>query len=747
MGAPDTSEENRQRWQGWLQTTAFIGALAVLAVVFYTSSVIQANRKAAERREATGVIQTRDRATAAIATATAEVRAVQQTMAEAERQSRQSTPVTAGGEMISRENIDRVETLARWGRGVLRSVAWSPDGQMLAVGTSLGVDVYSWPSRELIRHLEIRAEYRSHLVIYDENGLELPVFAPGSIPPGVSSLAFSPDRQTLAVVLSDGTVQLWQLSSGTLLDRVTELPGRPDWLSFSEKGLQLVGIEPWSGEAWLWQNGRGLDRFPFQLAEHPTDMDFDTSSSGRVEYPAVAGLSPSGAVMAIGWRNIVDIRQTAGGKLVRTFRLGVPADWLLFSPDEEVLVVGSSWGLVQLWSVVDGTLLKTVQDSECGMSGLALSADGRQLAGVGGCDGLLPVLWSLPDGQPEKIVESDLSSHWSRDIYSDQTIAFSPDGEVLAIIASDLGAVKLWQTDDGQALLPLSGYGTPVLQVVFSPDGRSLLANEVGTDLWLWEMGRGIPRAVYRRAGPDHRHLEAATFSADGSMIISTVNETVQFWRVADETAVRSEPWPIAFKSGLEIVAFSPGGDWVAAGGISRQAYVWQTTDERSLHTLGVSQDGTCALAFSPDGRFLAVGTGNRQIDLWQVEEGKWLMRNKDGEELIFSIAWSSDGRLLALARERGVELRQADDLELVYALPFSTTRELAFSPDGRLLVAGSPDGTVRLLDVDRGTMLRVLEGPTSVLSLAFSPNGRLLAAASHDGTIWVWGVAAPPRP
>jgi WD40 repeat protein len=67
-----------------------------------------------------------------------------------------------------------------------------------------------------------------------------------------------------------------------------------------------------------------------------------------------------------------------------------------------------------------------------------------------------------------------------------------------------------------------------------------------------------------------------------------------------------------------------------------------------------------------------------------------------------------------------------------------SSTKVLAYSPDGRYLLAGD-DGTVKLWDLQRG-LLDALTGHTaSVSSVAWSPDGRYLATGSADRTIHVW--------
>ncbi len=66
-----------------------------------------------------------------------------------------------------------------------------------------------------------------------------------------------------------------------------------------------------------------------------------------------------------------------------------------------------------------------------------------------------------------------------------------------------------------------------------------------------------------------------------------------------------------------------------------------------------------------------------------------------------------------------------------------------AFSPDGKVIVSGGKDKTVKLWDVDTGSEIVTLSGHTDTVTCCqFSPDGKFIASSSKDKTVKVWNRA-----
>jgi WD40 repeat protein len=165
-------------------------------------------------------------------------------------------------------------------------------------------------------------------------------------------------------------------------------------------------------------------------------------------------------------------------------------------------------------------------------------------------------------------------------------------------------------------------------------------------------------------------------------------------------------------------------------------------------------EGGIFGVGFFKDGeqQVLPLDPAPRVVDVGQTPQALTVRGGKNFSPS--SVAFSRDSRLLAIGSDdTTVRVVEAATGRLLWSAvhdPDQGVRQVAFSPDGRLLASCGGD-SVKLWDVKKGNEVRVLEGHIGrVGGLAFSPDGRLLASAAGiqgrkgaAGEVKVWDVAS----
>jgi WD40 repeat protein len=86
-----------------------------------------------------------------------------------------------------------------------------------------------------------------------------------------------------------------------------------------------------------------------------------------------------------------------------------------------------------------------------------------------------------------------------------------------------------------------------------------------------------------------------------------------------------------------------------------------------------------------------------------------------------------------------------ADDVRTVLRGHTDQVERASFSPDGKLVVTASDDGTARIWDAATGRQVQVLHVGDPVISARFTPDGRGVLTGSTDGTLRYWTSAGRP--
>lgn len=322
-----------------------------------------------------------------------------------------------------------------------------------------------------------------------------------------------------------------------------------------------------------------------------------------------------------------------------------------------------------------------------------------------------------------------------------QSVAFSPDGKILAIAIGELlspspGKIKLLNVATGTELWTLEGHIRDVNSVVFSPDGQVLasaggaLSNDAAmVKLWDVATGRELATLIGHRES-----VQSVAFSPNGKILASgSYDNTVKLWDVVTHREVAV----LQNTGAVESLAFSPDGRILAVNDMYGDVTLWDPISKTNLVTLSGSCK-LCFLAFSPDGRLLARGG-----TLWDVASHKEIFKLGGGD-----VAFSPDGRLLATVSGEGLGPTYLIDIwdvatgsKLTTLYDDNPVYSLAFSPDGQTISTGGENGIVRFLAISTQKELSVLKNYTNSESLAFSPDGKTLVTAGAGEPIKFWDV------
>ncbi|KAH8595410.1 WD40-repeat-containing domain protein [Bisporella sp. PMI_857] len=331
-----------------------------------------------------------------------------------------------------------------------------------------------------------------------------------------------------------------------------------------------------------------------------------------------------------------------------------------------------------------------------------------------------------------------LSTHQSSyDNVSDAK--FSADGKLLASISGS--TIYIWNPGTGNCLHTLEGHRKTVQAIVFSRDNHLLASVSSDRTAVIWDTSTG--NALHTLHGHTS-YVYGVSFSPDGKLIASASwDRTIRIWSSSSGAGLHT------ILSGHDgypsVVVFSPNGKLLALPSLKTSIMLWDVITERTFYTLtGHSSSVTC-IAFSTDSKLVVSGSTDKTVKLWDTSTGAWLFSFQHPSSDLCTVAFSPNDKFLASNSGYGrITLCDVESRKTLFTMPGGSYRNLAFSPDSKLLASASYSG-INLWDTDTGLERRVLESGDAS-AVAFSPDGELLATASQTGNVKLWDIGLVTR-
>jgi WD40 repeat protein len=312
-----------------------------------------------------------------------------------------------------------------------------------------------------------------------------------------------------------------------------------------------------------------------------------------------------------------------------------------------------------------------------------------------------------------------------------------------------IGQVVFWDIEMAKVVGRLPELGANIAALRFAPDGKTLAVRDAqqGTTT-LFDKATG--QVVRQLNGRGPYATQTDVFSPDNKLLATASGDTVCVEEPATGKEVRRLKQAVA---GISALAFSPDGKVLATGTATHLIRLWDLATGKEVLPLGGHQGPVHQLAYSPDDKLLATSSIDRIVRLWDSATGKevrQLTRPMPADEPVQAwaaqMAFARDGKTLAaiwhdgwLGRWDVATGKLLNQFEGSGPPPACS----AFSPDGRWLAWLGHDGVVRLRDVATGKEVRNFPANppapapgqaagNRVSTLAFSPDGRTLLAGYH---------------
>ncbi len=408
-----------------------------------------------------------------------------------------------------------------------------------------------------------------------------------------------------------------------------------------------------------------------------------------------------------------------------------------FSPNDTLIAIGDSLGLVHLWEFPSGNKHLILRGHSSAIRSVSFSVDGQALASASSDETVR--IWNISTGECLRILQ-----HTDRV----RTVVFSPNNKIIASGSFD-HIVRIWDILTGECFKIFTGHNRPVTSLSFSPNGQIIASGSYDKNIILWNINTEKGSKIFEGQG---KGIHSIAFSQDGRTLAADTydNQVV----ILDTLHGKCLQTLVGHSISVYTIAFSPDNKTIATGSYDHTIRLWNIKTGKCLSVLYGHSNWIESIAFSSNAKTLISGGSDNSVRFWDVctaigesNTSKTCVKMVQGyNKALESIAFSPDGQTIISGGSGQIlnlwNISTGKCIKIFYGHSNWIT-SVTFSPDGKMVASGSADKTIKLWNTFTGKCLITFQGHTNwVQSVVFSADNQILVSSSDDRTIRVWKIS-----